>query len=342
MKALTFYGRRDLRVQDVPEPVAGPGQVRVRVTDCLLSQSIVDFNVEGHLVDLSSPHPRTGVGLGYVMGQQFGGVIESVGEGVDPRRVGQLVGVAPGWGCGTCRYCEAGRPNHCATLAYHGLLGAHGGLAPYCVVGQGLAIELPRRELGPFFECLLVVHNLLRKARPFIASARSILVLGAGPIGLCAGALLRDVYDRAALLHDVLPGRRARAASLGYAIASEAELAGTFDLVLDCAGTNPDTGGSALLDGLGRVEKGGALMFVGTYLHQTSIAPMDVLLRELTLGGSFAYTAQDLAELVPRLGALRLDLSPISERMSLETAAREGLLRGEVDRDGFTALIVEP
>jgi (R,R)-butanediol dehydrogenase/meso-butanediol dehydrogenase/diacetyl reductase len=342
MKALTFHGRRDLRLEDVQEPVAGPGQVRVRVTDCLLSQSIVDFNVEGHLVDLSQPHPRTGVGLGYVMGQQFGGVIESVGEGVDPRRVSEIVGVAPGWGCGACSYCDAGRPNHCGTLAYHGLLGAHGGLARYCVVAERQAIVLPRRELGPFFECLLVVHNLLRKARPFIARARSILVLGAGPIGLSAGALLRDVYGRPAVLHDVLPGRRARAARLGYALASEADLAGAHDLVLDCAGTNPDTGGSALLDGLGRVEKGGALMFVGTYLHQTSIAPMDVLLRELTLAGSFAYTEQDLTELVPRLGDVRLDLSPISERLSLETAATEGLLRGEVDRDGFTALIVEP
>lgn len=342
MFALTFHGRRDVRLEELPTPEPGPGQVRVQVTDCLLSQGIVDFYVEGHLADLSSPHPRTGIGAGYVVGQQFGGVIDSVGQGVPEDRVGVLVGVAPACGCGACDSCRAGRVNHCDLLSYHGLMGAHGGMARYCVVDEACAVQVPRRSLGPLFEALLVVHAMLRKAAPWLSSARSIYVLGAGPMGLCAAAMLRDLYGREALLHDVLPGRQMRASQLGFRIASAEERAASHDLVLDCAGTNPETGGSALLDGLARVAKGGALVYVGTYIHETSISSIDLLMREVTISSSFAYAAEDLAELVPRLDEISLDLGPVAERMDLETAAKEGLLRGEVDRDGFTALLVQP
>lgn len=342
MLALTFHGRRDLRLEDLPTPTPGPGEVRIRVTDCLLSQGIVDFNIEGHMVDLSTPHPLTGIGFGYVVGQQFGGQIEAVGPGVPAERVGQLVGVAPGFGCGVCPACAAGRINHCDQLAYYGLIGAHGGLASHCVVKADCAVQVPRRSLGPLLEALLVVHGMLIKARPWVESARSIYVLGAGPMGLSAAALLRDLFGREALLYDVLPRRRARAEALGFRIADPEARASAHDLVLDCAGTNPETGGSALLDGLARVAKGGALFYVGTYIHETTISSLDLLVREVTLGSSFAYDRRCLDDLVPRLGDVTLDLTSVAERMDLETAAKDGLLRGEVDRDSFTALIVEP
>lgn len=245
-------------------------------------------------------------------------------------------------GCGACGACAAGRLNHCEQLVYYGLLGGHGGMAPYCVVNQDCAIAVPRSSLGPLIEALLVVHAMLRKVRPWLDEAGSVYLLGAGPVGLCAASLLKDVYGREAILHDVLPGRRARAEQLGFRIATAREREGTHDLVLDCAGTNPETGGSALLDGLGRVAKGGILAYVGTYIHETKISSLDLLLREVSIVSSFAYDARDLRGLVPRLPDLSIDLGPVAERMSLETAARDGLLRGEVDRDGYTALIVEP
>ena len=342
MTALTFHGRRDLRLEEVPEPAPARGEVLVRVTDCLLSQGIIDFNLEGHFVDLSLPHPETGLGFGLVLGQQFGGVIEAVGPGVDPARVGEHVGVAPGFGCGRCASCAAGRQNHCDRYAYYGLLGAHGGLAPRCAVRAGCAVAVPAPHLGVLLEATLVVHSLIRKARPWLAEADRVFVLGAGPVGLSAASLLRDAYDVGVVLHDVLPGRRARAERIGFSVARERDLERSYPLVLDCAGTNPETGGSALLDGLTRVAKGGALMFVGTYLHQTPIAPMDLLFREITIGSSFAYTDADVAGLVPLLPRLQLDLEAIAEPLSLEAAVGPGLLRGEVDRDGFTALIVRP
>ena len=341
MLALTFHGRRDLRLEDVPTPTPDADSVLVRVTDALLCQSIIDFNLEGHMADVSSPHPDTGIGLGFTLGQQFGGVIEAVGDNVDPSRVGETIGAAPGRGCGECPACSRGRFNQCPRLIYHGILGAHGGLASHVAMRADLAIPTPR-PLGHLLEGLLVVHNMVRKARPWMAHADSIYILGAGPVGLSAAALLRDLYDRDPILHDVLPGRRERAAALGFRLATEAEQSSPHDIVFDCAGTNPETGGSALLDGLERVANSGVLVYVGTYLHDATFSPQANLFREIMIGSSFAYTQDDLDELVPRLGDLSLDLTPISERMPLEVAATTGLLRGEVDRDSFTAIVVDP
>lgn len=342
MHALTYHGRRDLRLEEIDQPAPGPGEVLIRVTECMLSQGMVDFNVEGHFADVSTPHPATGLATGFVLGQQFGGHIEAVGAGVDPGRVGELVAVAPAVGCGECEHCLANEAHYCDVLSYYGLVGAHGGMASHCAVRAECAVPIPGREFAATFEALLVVRNLLRKGEPWMRSGRPVLILGAGPVGLCAATLLRDLYDVESVLQDVLPGRLARAQGAGFRVAGSADLDSLFPLVLECAGTNPDTGGSAILDGLERVAKGGALMFAGTYLHEARIAPMDLLFREVTLGSSFAYSGQDVEDLAAALPKVRMDIDGMAERMSLEEAAGQGLLRGEVDRESFSALIVEP
>lgn len=340
MQALVYRGRRAIALEEVPEPTPGPGELLLEVTDSLLSQSVVDFNIEGHFADPLGPHPLTGIGSGYVMGQQFGGVVTAVGEGGDESLVDRQVAVAPGFGCGECSYCASGQTNYCAQYAYYGLLGAHGGHAPLCVVNQDAAIPVPHRDFGPAFEGLLVSHSLLRKSKPWMRDGEPVCILGAGPIGIGTAILLRDLFGAAAVLYEVLPGRRERARSIGLEVADPAESTTCFSLVLDCAGTNPETGGSAIAAGLPRVAKGGALMFVGTYLHDTTIAPFDLLLREVTIGSSFAYSEEDVRDLAARLGEIDLGLGALYEPITLSQAAGEGLMRGEVERDGFTALVV--
>ncbi len=343
MKALTFHGRRDIRLEDLSHPAPGEGEVLVRVTDCVLSQGIIDVYLEGHFADLSQPHPRTGIGTGYVVGQQFGGIIEAVGPGVPESRVGEMVGVAPGVGCGECASCKAGRSNHCDLYVYHGLVGANGGLAEYAVVPSDNAPVVPRRDLGYLLEGLLVVYNLSKKVKAWLdRSDEPVLILGAGPIGLSAGAIIRDLFDREVVIVDLMGQRRERARQLGFDVRDGSGVEGTFEVVLDCAGTNPDTGGSAMLDGLERVAKGGVLGVVGTYVHETSLSVLDMLMREVAVVTSFAYDDDDLAELLPQLSELKFDFGEIAETLTIEQVVSEGLLRGEIDRDSFTALVIQP
>lgn len=340
MKAITYHGRRDIRMSDLPLPELGPDDVYINVKDTLLSQSIIDFHLEGHLVDLTQPHPVTQIGLGYIMGQQFGGIIEKVGENVDPKRIGEYVAVAPGIGCKTCEYCLMGQQNFCEKFIYFGFLGGHGGLAEACAVPAENAIKAPGREWGLMLECMLVAKSLLRKSEPWINKSEPILILGAGPVGISAAILLEQLYGAEYYLYDILPQRAQRAQECGYRVLSTDDLDGKYRLVLDCAGTNPETGGSALLDGLGYLKRMGALMVVGTYLHSAEITPLDLLLNEMTLGGSFAYSDQDLISLLNVIPKINLNIDGLTESITLDQVIGEGLLRGEAERDGFTILAV--
>lgn len=340
MKAITYHGRRDIRLEELSPPELGSNDVYINIKDTLLSQSIIDFYMEGHLVDLSQPHPVTQIGNGYVMGQQFGGIIEKVGKNVDPNRVGKYVAVAPGVGCKACDHCQKGYQNYCEKYYYYGMIGAHGGLAEASVVKNENAIEVPSNHWGLMLECMLVVKSLLRKSQPWIDAGEPILILGAGPIGISAAILLDKLYGADYRLYDIMPLRLERARNSGYKTASLEAIQQKYHLVLDCAGTNPETGGSALLDGLKCVDKGGALMFVGTYLHATNFMPLQLLVNEVTIGGSYAYTDQDLVSLSDATNNLDLKLEGLIESISLAQILDEGLLRGEAERDSFTILAV--
>lgn len=340
MKAITYHGRRDIRMSDMPLPELGPDDVYINVKDTLLSQSIIDFHLEGYLVDLTEPHPVTQIELGHIMGQQFGGIIEKVGENIDSKRIGEYVAVAPVIGCKTCEYCLAGQQRFCDKSIYYGLLGGHGGLAEACALPAENAIKAPGREWGLMLECMLVAKNLLRKSEPWIKSNDPVLILGAGPVGISAAILLEQLYGAQYCLYDILPKRLQRAQACGYKTLSTDEVDKKYRLVLDCAGTNPQTGGSALLDGLDHIEKMGALMFVGTYLHSTTIMPLHLLMNEVTLAGSFGYSDQDLVKLVECLEDLNLNIDGLIESIRLDQVVDEGLLRGEAERDGFTILAV--
>jgi len=340
MKAITYHGRRDIRMEEFPLPEPGADEVRIAVKDTLLSQFIIDIYLEGHLVDVSKPHPVTQIGLGFVLGQQYGGLIDKVGENVDAQRVGEYVAVAPGIGCKKCDHCRAGYLNYCELFSYHGMIGCHGGMAEACVLPSANAITVPNGQWGLMFECLLVVKSLLRKSEPWIGKGDPVLILGAGPIGLSAAILLRQLYDVDYCIYDILPERLKRASDCGFHTVSASGLEKQYHLVLDCAGTNPETGGSAFMDGLKCVGKSGALMFVGTYLHTTTITPLELLVNEITIGGSYAYTDQDLSQLVANMGSINLEIGSLIENLSLDQIIAEGLLRGEVDRDSFTILAV--
>ncbi len=103
MRAMVLHAAREpLRLEELPVPEAGPGQVRLRVSTCAVCRTDL------HIVDGELPKPK----LPLVIGHQI------VGRTEDGRRLG-----IPwlGWTDGTCRYCLSGRENLCETGAVHGL-----------------------------------------------------------------------------------------------------------------------------------------------------------------------------------------------------------------------------
>ena len=117
-------------VADVPDPVAGPGEVVIQVEACGLCGSDV------HAVENGLTAP------GQILGHEFGGRIAEVGADVTGWSVGQAVAVNPLGACQSCRECAAGLPFRCAALPNLGL-SAPGAYAEYVAVHAGQLVPLP-------------------------------------------------------------------------------------------------------------------------------------------------------------------------------------------------------
>ena len=144
MRAARFHGPGDIRIDDVPEPQVGPGQVKVDVDWCGICGTDLHEYLEGPIFipPKGSPHPITGGEVPVTMGHEFAGVISEVGSGVAGVKEGDRVAVEPIYNCGKCPACTAGRYNICRSLGFVGLAGDQGGFAEKCVVAARWAPPL--------------------------------------------------------------------------------------------------------------------------------------------------------------------------------------------------------
>ena len=148
----------ELRVEDVPDPRAGPGQVVLRVRACGICRTDL------HLIDGELPEPKKPV----IPGHQIVGEVVAIGEGVDRFDEGDLVGVPwLGWTCGTCRYCRAGQENLCDAARFTGH-GIDGGMAERAAADARFAFPIPDgyapEQAAPLLCAGLIGYRTLRMA----------------------------------------------------------------------------------------------------------------------------------------------------------------------------------
>ena len=147
-----------LALAELPDPVAGPGEVLVRVRACGVCRTDLHV-VDGELPDARSP---------IVPGHEIVGTVAATGPGVAGFAPGDRVGVP--WlarTCGTCAYCASGRENLCESAAFTGCT-VNGGYAEYAVADARFCFALPAGfsdvELAPWLCAGLIGHRALRMA----------------------------------------------------------------------------------------------------------------------------------------------------------------------------------
>src|SRR6476619_2564570 len=114
MRAAVYHGRRDLRLEDVPEPVPQAGDVKLRVRyNGICGSDLHEYYAGPITTRASEPHPLTGVTNPVIFGHELCGEVVALGAGVEDLNVGDLVAVEPLETCGHCLACGSGRYNHC-------------------------------------------------------------------------------------------------------------------------------------------------------------------------------------------------------------------------------------
>jgi L-iditol 2-dehydrogenase len=221
MLAARFHAPGDIRLEDVAEPTAGPGDVVIRVRNCSTCGTDVKISRFGHHHIVP---PRT-------MGHEIAGEVVEVGSEVAGWAVGDRVQVIAAVPCGVCVECRAGRFTVCpnqTSMGYH----YDGAFAPYCrVPAQVLAVGgLHRIPDGLSFaeasvaEPLACVINGQELAR--VGKGDDVVVLGAGPIGCLHVRLAWASGAARVLLVDLNPDRLEQAAAVAR---PDAAICSAFD-----------------------------------------------------------------------------------------------------------------
>jgi NADPH:quinone reductase-like Zn-dependent oxidoreductase len=176
MKAAYFKahgGAEQIQYGDYRDPVAGPGEVVVRVGACALN------HVDMLLLDGRFPPPE---GLPHVNGCEVAGTVAALGDGVGGLAAGQRVLLFPGFSCGTCEYCLRGERTVCVRYGY---LGAHkdGGYAELVKIPAANVLPLPERvsfEEGAALPLAMLTawHALVAQAS--VRPGQTVLVQAAG------------------------------------------------------------------------------------------------------------------------------------------------------------------
>ncbi|WP_300001912.1 Zn-dependent oxidoreductase [uncultured Cedecea sp.] len=198
MKSIVIQQPNKLQIEERPVPQPATGEVRVKVRYASICGSDVHI-WRGH--NPFAQYPR-------VIGHEFFGVIDAVGEGIDASRLGERVSVDPVVSCGHCYPCSVNRPNVCTELQ---VIGVHrdGGFSEYSCVPAANAYPVPDAipdQLASLIEPFTIAANISAFLSPVPGDIA--LIYGAGPMGLTAIQVLKSVYGvDQVIVADRLPER---------------------------------------------------------------------------------------------------------------------------------------
>ena len=186
MKAALWYGGKDIRVENIPEPVVKDDDVKIKVKWCgICGSDLHEYTMGPIFIPVKTPHPITGETAPVVMGHEFSGEVVEVGRSVTNVKPGDRVVVEPLIVCGECPACKAGHYNLCEKLGFHGLMGGGGGFSEYTTFPARFVHKIPDSlsyEKAALVEPMSVAYHSLEVGH--FEKGQTAIVAGAGPIGL--------------------------------------------------------------------------------------------------------------------------------------------------------------
>lgn len=337
MKAAVWFGRKDVRVIDVPEPpTPGAGEAKIKVHWCGICGTDLHEYLAGPIFISTEPHPLTGHKAPVILGHEFSGEIVEVGPGLDNLRVGDRVSASACQHCGKCYFCKRNMTHLCQQVAFTGLM-APGAFAKYVNVPANTLFKIPDSvsyEAGALIEPIAVGFHAVRQV-PVIAGA-SVVILGAGTIGLSTLQAARAAGASKIFVIEMARARKEYAQNLGATavfdprevnvVEKVREATGGLgaDVSIECIG-NEKTGPLAVE----LIRSGGKAVLVGIFERESSINFFDVVATEKQIIGSLCYD---------------VEFDPVIDLLSDGRLKAEPLITGKIKIDdivekGFEELV---
>lgn len=346
MKAAVYHGVNDVRVETVPTPSVGEGELLVKIHTCGICGTDLKKIATG-----SHSAPR-------VFGHEMSGTVVRAGAGVTNFRAGDRVMVFHHIPCGDCYYCRfkvfAQCPVYKKVGATAGYEPSGGGFAEYIrvmdwIVRRGV-VKLPDHvsfEQASFIEpvntCLKGVQSLR------LVPGETVLVMGQGPIGIILAVLCRRAGARV-ITSDLYPQRLKIAKSFGITETLDASRANVVDFAKSLTdGRGADAvivavGGNALIrPAMDAARPGGRVMlFAQTQRSEAAIDPAAICMDEKTLMGSYSASVDIQDETVDFVFNGGVDLAGlISHRFPLEQAVEAIRLAANPQPDSMK-IVLQP
>ena len=337
MKAAVLYGIEDIRIEDREKPTPKKGELLVKVVVALTCGTDLKTYKRGHTL-VKPP---------IIVGHEFSGVVEEVGEGVVGFQLGDRIVAANSAPCGECFYCKKGDENLCERLE-DTIIGftQNGAYAEYVVVPRRIVERntyvLPKDvsfEQAAILEPLACVVNGNEAAS--IRLGDSVVIIGSGPIGLLHLQLSRLKGAGSTIVLDTSKARLEKAKELG---ADHTITVGEDGGIEEVSSLTGQKGADVVIEAVGRLEtwraalrmvrKGGRVVFFGGCPAgtQLSIDTHSLHYGNLTLKGVFHHTPATVYTAYELLAKGKVDAKPIITRsMRLEelTEALESMASGK-------------
>ena len=291
MKAVRWHARDDVRLDEVPVPVPGRGEVLLRVEGAGICGTDVDEVRLGPTNVPVEPHPVSGRSAPITLGHENVGIVVEADPGID-LGVGTRVVPWPVGPCGRCRECATGHASRCRAASALGM-SVDGGMADFMVVAASAcvpldpAIPLERAVLvEPFAVTLHAAHGV-------DVAGRRVAVVGLGSLGLCMVEVAARAGADAVVAVGRSEARREVAQKAGATEPATPENAAAVDAEIVF-----ETGGSArsVAAALAAVRPGGRVVVLGGSVRPLPLDLHDVIVREIAIVGSVGHDFEDFVE----------------------------------------------
>lgn len=290
MKAAILEKPKHLVIKDIPIPEYSDDEVLVRIKEVGLCGSDVHYYNDFRAGDFVIKEP-------IILGHEAAGIVVEVGRNIKSLKKGDRVAIEPGIPCYKCDFCKSGKYNLCNDIKFMATPPFNGSFTEYVKYDPCFLYKISDKisfTEAALIEPLSVGYNCVKRAK--VNPGDSIFIMGSGPIGLACLEMAKAAGAAKIVVTDINDYRLSIAKDHGVNLTINIlkdnllEKVNIFtnglgmDSVIEASGNE-----NSIFDSLKVVKKGGNVVWVGVGKNQLLIPYIDVLVKEINIGGIFRY-----------------------------------------------------